>query len=607
VTRRRPARPHGRGSTGLPGPDSIEVGPRHLVVGGWHAATLIVTGYPAEVGPGWLEPLTSWPGRLDVSLHIEPVAPAVAAQQLRRQRARLESSRRHDAGHGRLDDPDAEAAADDARELAYRVARGEGRLFRAGLYLTVYAEDADQLAEEVAAVRSLAESMLLQAQQATFRTLQGWLTCLPLATDLLQSRRAFDTRALAAGFPFASPDLAVTDPAAMTAPAGILYGLNTGSAGIVCHDRWAQDNHNSVILGRSGSGKSYLAKLAILRQLYDQVQVAVIDPEDEYTRLATAVGGTIIRPGAHGTFLSPLALPAGPAREDALTRRALFTHTFISVLLGEDLPSADKAALDTAIIGAYHAAGITADPRTHARPAPLLADVAAALENAGDAGKGLAQRLAPYTTGSHSGLFAGQPDVRPGGHLAVWSLRELPEELRPAGILLTLDAIWQQVTSPERRRRLVVVDEAWLLMSHGEGARFLYRMAKAARKHWAGLEVITQDAEDVLGSELGRAVVANAATQVLLRQAPQAIALISEAFALSAGEREFLLSAPRGEGLLAASPTDRVAFAAVASEPEHRLATTSPEFLAELEAAGTIPGRGSDGDAADSNPGSYWQ
>jgi hypothetical protein len=263
----------------VPGPASIQVGARHLEVGGWHAATLAVTGYPAEVGPGWLEPLTAYPGRLDVSLHIEPIPPALAAAQLRRQRARLESGRRADADKGRLDDPDAEAAADDARELAYRIARGEGRLFRAGLYLTVYAPDRDKLAAEVTSARTLAESLLLSAQPATFRTLQGWITSLPLACDQLRMRRAFDTAALAAGFPFASPDLAARDPAATAAPGGVLYGLNAASAGVVCWDRWAQDNHNSVILGRSGGGKSYLAKLDILRSLYQQVQVAVIDPK----------------------------------------------------------------------------------------------------------------------------------------------------------------------------------------------------------------------------------------------------------------------------------------------------------------------------------------
>ncbi len=193
-------------------------------------------------------------------------------------------------------------------------------------------------------------------------------------------------------------------------------------------------------------------------------------------------------------------------------------------------------------------------------------------------------------------MFAGPTTTRPDGHLVAWSLRDLPDELKTAGILLTLDAIWRQVSDPgNRRRRLVVVDEAWLLMRQHDGAQFLFRMAKAARKHWAGLVVVTQDAEDVLGSELGRAVVNNAATQILLRQAPQAIGQVASAFRLSAGEREFLLSARQGEGLLAASATDRVAFKTVASDDEHQLATTSPEFLLSIDdAAHTSPGTGRD-------------
>jgi type IV secretory pathway VirB4 component len=205
------------------------------------------------------------------------------------------------------------------------------------------------------------------------------------------------------------------------------------------------------------------------------------------------------------------------------------------------------------------------------------------LRTSGRAGAELAARLVPFTEGTHSALFAGPTTTRPDGHLVTWSLRDLPDELKTAGILLTLDAIWRRVTDPaRRRRRLVVVDEGWLLMRQPEGAQFLFRMAKSARKHWAGLAVVTQDAEDVLGSQLGRAVVSNAATQILLRQAPQAIDLVAGAFRLSAGEREFLLSAPQGEGLLAASASDRVAFKTVASDFEHQLATTSPEHLLNL-------------------------
>jgi hypothetical protein len=586
-----------RSAAAMPGPDSVEVAPRHLRAGDWYAATFAVTGYPAEVGPGWLEPLLTYPGRLDVCLHIEPVPPTVAADRLRKQRARLESGRRAAADKGRLDDPETEAAADDARELAYRIARGEGRLFQVGLYLTVYAATEDELAGEIADVRAAAESLLVTTQPASFRTLQGWATCLPLGVDCLRLRRTFDTAALAASFPFTSPDLPAADPARGGGPAaGVLYGLNTASSGIVCWDRWSQDNYNSVTVARAGAGKSYLAKLDILRSLYQGVSVAVIDPEDEYARLAQAVGGAHVHLGAEGVRLNPFDLPTvtspQAARADGLLRRAMFLHTFITVLTGQQPTAAERAALDRAIITTYQRAGITTDVRTWARPAPTLPDLAAVLASGSDlAGQQVATRLVPYTEGTHSALFAGPTTTRPDGHLAVFSLRDLPAELKAIGMLLTLDAVWRRVSGPgPLQRRLVVVDEAWLLMRDGDGAQFLFLMAKSARKRWTGLMVVTQDAEDVLSTGLGRAVVNNSATQILLRQAPQAIDLVADAFHLSAGEREYLLSAPRGHGLLAAGPTARVPFRAEASAFESELCRTDPEFLAALD-----PGTGDHG------------
>src|SRR5205823_7490953 len=194
-----------------------------------------------------------------------------------------------------------------------------------------------------------------------------------------------------------------------------------------------------------------------------------------------------------------------------------------------------------------------------------LADLARSLDADGDpAAATLATRLAPFVSGSYAGLFAGPTTTRPDGHLVVFSLRELPDELKAAGTLLALDAIWRRVTNPaDRRRRLVLVDEAWLLMRDPEGARFLFRLAKAARKHLCGLTVVTQDAADLLGTDLGLAVVANAATQILLRQAPQAIDALGVAFRLSDGERTFLLGARRGEGILATGP-HRTSFRVVA-------------------------------------------
>ncbi|MET7968779.1 DUF87 domain-containing protein [Micromonospora sp. NPDC005305] len=568
-------------------PASVEVTPRMLRVGDGYAATLVVTGYPAEVGPAWLEPLLSWPGRLDLALHIEPLPAPVAASRLRTQRARFESSRRADAERGKLPDPHVDAAADDAADLAQRLARGAAKLFTVGLYLTVHARTEDELLDACAQVKAAAASTLIEVQPATWRHLAGWTTTLPLATDSLQMRRTMDTQALAAAFPLASADLPAPLPGDPHADGGVLYGVNPDSGGIVWWDRWAQENHNCVVLARSGAGKSYFVKLEILRNLYQGVQVAVIDPEDEYLRLADAVGGTAVRLGAAGVKINPLDLPAGDTRPDILTRRGLFLHTLTAVLLGQQPPPAERAALDRAILATYRQAGITADPATHHRPAPLLADLAATLRTDDDPAAGqLAARLAPWVDGSFSDLFDGPTTTRPDGHLMVWSLRHLPDELRTVGTLLALDAIWRSVDAPDpsrlATRRLVVVDEAWLLMRDGEGARFLFRMSKAARKRHAGLTVITQDVADLLGADLGQAVVANAATQILLKQAPQAIDAIGHAFGLTAGERRLLLSARVGNGLLI-SGTNRTSFEAIASDTEHLLCTTRPADLAALD------------------------
>ncbi len=556
---------------GVLGPDAMEIFPRRVRTGGTWCETFAVLGYPREVAPGWLSPLLAYPGPVDVALHVEPVANDEAARHLRRQLARFESTRRIEAKQERLADPEMETASQDAAELAGQLARGEGRLFRVGLYVTVRAPSEEALEREVHRVRGVCASLLLDTRPVTFRAVQGWLTTLPLGIDALRLRRTFDTKALAAGFPFASAELESTG--------GIFLGRNATTGGLVFVDRFGLENHNQVVLARSGAGKSYLAKLQILRSLYEGVDVLVIDPEDEYRRLAEAVGGAVVRLGAAGR-LNPLDL-AEAGRPEALTDQALFVHTLVSSLLGE-ISSEEKARLDGAILAAYERVGVAADPRTHARPAPVLGDVVARLREE-PAGSSLADRLEPYVSGSHRALFDGPATVRAEGYLVVFSLRDLPEELKTTGTLLALDAVWRTVTRGERRPRIVVVDEAWWLLGAGRdaGARFLQRLAKSARKHWCGLTTITQDVNDVLSTELGQAVVTNAAHQVLLGQSPQAMEALGRAFNLSAGEQSYLLACDRGQGILAVG-TERAALQVVASEAEHRLATSDPAELAAL-------------------------
>ncbi|MEU8076007.1 ATP-binding protein [Catellatospora citrea] len=573
------------------GPAGVQVGPWHVQTDTGFSATYAVVDYPAEVGPGWLTGVLSLPLRVDAAVHIEPLAGQAAAALLRRQRARLESTRRLDAGRGALDDPRVNAAADDAADLADRIGRGASRLFRAGVYLTVHAPTAKALTDAGAQLCSAAAATLLDLKPVTFRHLAGRNSTLPLGIDELRLRRVFDTDSLAAAFPFASSDLPAPLPGDPATTGGILYGTTSGGTGVVWWDRWACDNHNSVIIARSGAGKSYLVKLEILRNLYQGVRVAVVDPEHEYQALAAHVDGKVVALGDPQVKVNPLQLPAGDRRPDVLSRRALFLHTLVSLMLAASdeqhssgragLDAAGRAVLDRAILAAYADAGITADPATWNRTAPLLADLGAQLDTDPDpAAADLSNRLAPWISGNWSHLFDAPDTTDTDSHLVVWSLRQLPDELRTVGTLLALDAIWRGVDQPtdtnhadpgNGQRTLVVVDEAWLLMRTGEGAKFLLKMAKAARKRNAGLAVVTQDAADLLGSPLGTAVISNATTQILMRQAPQAIDGIRAAFGLTAGEARSLATLGRGQALLV-SGTSRVAFDVASSPAEHDIA-----------------------------------
>jgi type IV secretory pathway VirB4 component len=568
------------------GPDAVEVGGRRLLVGDGWCATFAVTGYPATLSAPALEGILSWPGRLDVAVHIEPVAAERAAARLRRQRVRLESTRRIDAVRGRLGDPQVEAAAADAADLADLVARGAGRLFHTGVYVTVHAAAEDALTEACAQVRAAAASMLVELKPVTWRQMQGWTSTLPLGTDSVRMCRTLDTGALAALLPIASPDLPAPLPGDPEPTQALLYGLNIASPGLVMWDRWSLPNHNSVILAPSGSGKSFHVKLETLRGLYFGVQAHVIDREDEYVALARHVDGAVVQLGAPGVKLNPLDIPAGDRRADALLRRALFLHTVVAVMTGQQLPPAETAALDQAILSTYRLAGITTDPATWGRPAPLLADLHQRLAAGDQAAQTLAARLTPWVSGSFAGLFDGPTTTRPEGHLVVWSLRQLPDELSTVGTLLALDAIWRAIDTPptpgRRVRRLVVVDEAWTMLRQPQAALWLFKMAKAARKRDAGVAVISQDIADVLGSDLGQAVINNSATQILMGQSPQTIDAVADAFHLSDAERQLLLAAGQGVALLVAGSV-RVGFEVVADRDEYPLvATDAPVEAAPL-------------------------
>jgi type IV secretory pathway VirB4 component len=558
-------------ATSFLGPEGIRVSANDIELPHGFVRTVAVIGYPREVTPTWLEPLYSHPATMDVSIHLEPIPAVIAAERLQKQRARLESSRHIGANRGQLLDPALIAAADDAERLAHELARGTEKLFRVGLYVSVRAQTREELDIVANDINGLLASLLLRSVKTTFRALSGWITTSPFGLDQLLLRHSMDTSAVATTFPFAAADL--------SQQIGSFYGIATTTKCLVFWDRFSQSNYNAVVLARSGAGKSYFTKLEVLRGLYRGIDTAIIDPEGEYSQLCESVGGQVVALGAPGVSINPFDLDGA---EEGLSNRALFIQTLCSLLLREEITAEMAAIIDNAVRNTYASVGISDAIATHKRTPPLFSDFVAMLDNSQEpVARTLVARLRPFVSGSYRRLFEQQSTLRRSSHLSVFSLRDLPNELRGLGVVLILDSLWRSLErKPITQQYSIVVDEAWLIMAEEAGAEFLFRLAKSARKRNCGIVVVSQDAADLLSSDVGTAVVTNSATHVLLRQAPQTLASMKSLFGLSDGEAQFLSSADVGEALLLGG--DRhIAFRAVASPEEHQLITTDPNDLAQ--------------------------
>lgn len=577
---------HGtRSIADLVAPAAVEVGRSHLRLDSQYARTLVVVGYPRSVSPGWLSPLIDFDAPLEISLHVYPLESAAMIRALSHKMVQLHSSRLLAARGGRLADPEREVAYEDAERLRDALQRGEERVFSVSLYLLLRAGSLGALDHLTRQVETVLDGLLAHSRVAVLEQDLGFRACLPQAEDTLRVYRNLDTGSLATLFPFASSSLAMDQ--------GVLLGIARHNHSPVIVDPFdsSLENANLVVFAKSGAGKSYFTKLVLLRSLLRDVDCLVIDPEDEYAVVCQAVGGQMVRLSAASRHrLNPFDLPpidTGNGARDVLAEQVASLLSLLDLMLAErggTLRVGERAVLDHAVYATYAQAGITADPATHTRPAPLLRDLHHVLARRPDPeSQSLAARLRRYVDGSLAGLFDGPTNVALDRRLTVFTIQALEAELRPLAIHLIAGFVWGQARRV-RRPRLLVVDEAWTLMQYPEGGTFLASMARRARKYYLGLVTITQDVADFLGAEHGRTVLSNAALKLLMKQDSTTVDPVVAAFGLSAEERQFLLGAAKGEGLFFARGS-HVALQVEASPQEHRLVTTAPRELAERAVA----------------------
>ena len=572
-------------------PSSLEFSPTHFQLGTRIARTYYVYGYPRQIYTGWLSSMVNLDEVIDLSMFIYPVESQVVLENLRKKVGQLEAGLQIDAEKGKVRDPGKQAAIQDAEEMRDKLQVGEERFFRFGLYFTIYTSSMDELEFVSHKVESILGQQLVYSKPITSQQEQGLSSTVPQFMDQLQIRRNMNTGAISTSFPFTSADLSQDN--------GILYGINMHNSGLVIFDRFSLENGNSVVFAKSGAGKSFAVKLEALRSMMFGTEIFIIDPENEYERMSEAVGGAYVRLSlSSATRINPFDLPKVIDTEEAdnaLRSNLITLHGLLRLMMGgaqvqmmggsggaaPALSPVEEADLDASLIETYAKAGITNDPLTHNSPPPTINDLYDTLLHMGGTGPQLAQRLRKYTSGTFAGIFSQQSNINIDNPLVVFNIRDLEDELRPVAMYIVLNYIWNK-TKSDQKKRILVVDEAWQLMKYEDSANFLFSLAKRARKYNLGITTISQDVEDFMGSRMGRAIVANASMQLLLKQSPTAVDVLSDVFKLTSEEKKRLSQFPVGQGLFFAGQ-NHVHIQIAASPTETNLITTNPSQVQQMQ------------------------
>lgn len=550
-------------------PEAIEVDFTYQKINSTFTRTLFVAGYPRVVPANWLSPLINYPNQMNLAMFIYPVDVGEVLNDLKRKITEMEAEITSDIRQGKLSNINTEVKLDDARVIREQLAKGAERFFQLGLYITIQATSKEELDSVTKNLQSTLGSIMIVSKKTTLQMDEGFKTTLPMGTDKLLITRNMDTTSLATTFPFTSSEL--------TMETGIVYGINEHNDSLVIFDRFKMPNANMVIFAQSGAGKSYTVKLEIIRQLMFGVEVLVLDPEHEYEELTTEMNGEYVNfTFSSDVKINPFDLSAlYEEGENELGQKIISLHSLLKIMLGQMTPEQD-ALLDRALVAAYKAKGITPDPATQTNEPPLMEDLYKALigmEN--PEADDLAARLEKFITGSFRGIFNQQSNFDISNQLTVFSVKEMEEELRPIAMFVILDFIWTRIKK-NFKKRILVVDEAWYFLKYPDSASFIYGLTKRARKYFLGMTTITQDVEDFLNSDYGKAIVTNSSIQLLMKQSSAAVPALTETFNLSEGEQRLLAAADVGEGIFFAGH-NHVALRVVASDEEHAVITTNPE------------------------------
>ncbi|MEK9181992.1 MAG: DUF87 domain-containing protein [Patescibacteria group bacterium] len=558
-------------------PSALKITPKGLNLGDKIARTFFVISYPRYLSESWFSPVINLDKVFDISISIHPIETEKMLRQFQKKVAEVQSQINERERKGLVRDPILDTAYRDLESLRDNLQQAQEKLFDVAVYITIYGDSDNELDKIESEIKTILESKLVYLKPALFQQEQGYKSVLPIASDELNVYSKLNSSPISSLFPFISFDL--------TSDKGILYGINRHNSSLVLFDRFSLENYNSIIFAKSGAGKSYAAKLEILRTLMFGAEIIVIDPEREYEYMAEATGGKYFNISLNSNnHINPFDLPT--AREDESPADVLRSNIInlvglFRIMLGGLSPEED-AIIDRAISETYALKDITADSDFSNIEPPLLSDfelVLAGMEGA----EGLVQKLSKYTKGTWAGFINRPTNVDINSKFIVFSIRDMEDELKPVAMYIVTHFIWNAIRKT-LKKRLLVIDEAWWMMKSEDTASFLFSLAKRGRKYYLGLATITQDVDDFLKSPYGMPIISNSSIQVLLKQSSSTIDNLQRIFNLTEEEKYLLLESDVGEGMFFVG-LKHVAIKIIASYTEDQIITSDPSQLLAIKKA----------------------
>lgn len=556
-------------------PSALGIAPKSINLGSSVVRSYFVISYPRYLTDNWLSPLINLDKVFDIAIHITPLNTAEVMKGFQRKVAEVESQIMIREEKGMIRDPSLDVAYQDLEDLRDGLTQAAEKMYEVGLYISLYGNTEEEVTKVENEMKNILESRLVYVKPAIFQQDTGFLSTLPIGQDLLGIKNKLNTSPLSSFFPFVSSDL--------SSDKGILYGLNRHNGSLILFDRFSLENYNSIIFAKSGSGKSYSTKLEILRTLMFDTEVMIIDPEREYEYLAESVGGRYFDISLTSDHhINPFDLPQPTEDEspsEILRSNIVNLVGLFRVMLGGLTPEED-AIVDQAITETYALKDISGDADFTRLEPPLLSDFETVLEGI-DGSESLLQRLSKYTRGTWSGFINQPSNVDINKKLVCFSIRDMEDELKPVAMYIITHFIWNAIRK-NIKRRILIVDEAWIMMKNDDTASFLFGLAKRGRKYFLGLTTITQDVGDFLKSPYGLPIITNSSIQLLLKQSPSSIDVVQKTFNLTDEEKYLLLESGVGEGIFFAG-LKHVAIKIVASYTEDQIITSDPSQLLQIK------------------------